>query len=67
RVPMATVKSLIATAERALLMVLPHGGQRGARRNAWHAMVEGRRAAGVDEPTEAPYTTSKPAALMTAD
>ena len=64
---MPTVKSLVATAKRVLLMVLPHGGQRAARRNAWHAMVEGRRASGADAPTEAPYTTSEPAALMGAD
>ena len=30
--------SLLSTVQELLLQTLPHGGQRGARRNAWAAM-----------------------------
>lgn len=32
------VRPLVSTVQELLLQTLPHGGQRGARRNAWASM-----------------------------
>ena len=38
---LATTRQTLGLAVALSLVVLPHGGQRGARRNAWTAMVAG--------------------------
>ena len=34
------IRSLLSTLEELTLLVLPHGGQRTARRNAWRAATD---------------------------
>ncbi|AEH10531.1 MULTISPECIES: hypothetical protein [Protofrankia] len=37
---MILLKSLLTAAEELTLLLLPHGGQRTARRNAWRAAAD---------------------------
>ncbi len=46
--------TLVPVVENLVLMALPHGGQRQARRNAWLAMVEGSTVRGPARPSRLP-------------
>jgi hypothetical protein len=44
-VRVAVITSLRTALEEFTLLLLPHGGQRTARRNAWRAAYDGRQSA----------------------
>lgn len=60
------IVSLRTALEEFALLVLPHGGQRTARRNAWRAAFDGRtngrrsEAAGIPVPLSAPDAVDGP-------
>ncbi|WP_322763137.1 hypothetical protein [Frankia sp. Cr2] len=51
------LRSLLTAVEELTLLLLPHGGQRTARRNAWRAAVDLH--VGVDQHAETPLTVSR--------
>ncbi|MGF7237104.1 MAG: hypothetical protein ACQSGP_19400 [Frankia sp.] len=59
------IVSLRTALEEFTLLVLPHGGQRTARRNAWRAAFDGRPTHNRAEAAE--FTVAPPAAEPTGN
>ncbi|WP_131747517.1 hypothetical protein [Frankia sp. Cppng1_Ct_nod] len=54
---MVVLRSLLTAIEELTLLLLPHGGQRTARRNAWRAAADLH--VGSDQHTDTPWTVAR--------